>query len=473
MGQNFCYCGTQSDIYTVRIPARDNTLVSNNNSNRDIIEDNHDKDSFGDFCENSKGSKEDLDLKNNNNEVVSQQLKKTDSLKNKFYKVIEKYTERIDENEFEEKYISPVIKKIEKNLSQIENKNENFEQIIEECPLLFKNNKMIYKGTWNIKGEKDGFGTIIDPNGNKYTGGWKNDRFDGYGRIISVNGDYYEGEWKQGKAEGKGKFYSSSKNCIYEGEFKNNAFNGKGKQTFNNSYSYEGMFSNGIREGEGKYIHNNGNYYSGNFKNDIFNGEGTFKWEDGRLYIGLWKDGEMCGKGEFHWDEDTKYIGEYKESHREGYGIYHFKNGYYEGKWVNNMPHGNGKLFINGETYSGLFRYGKLIRKNTRNYSGKKSFENKKFTKQEDDSTNIQNFSLRNNDFDDSYEQGSQRNNIRDFASTTNVSKKSSLRKYSKDGNSRNVRKTLKKTSFTLTKIPRTIIPKNLKNGFLEKSTKK
>ena len=60
---------------------------------------------------------------------------------------------------------------------------------------------------WNIRGEKEGFGTLIDNEGNKYTGGWKEDKFNGYGRLISINGNYYEGEWTNGIIEGNGKYY--------------------------------------------------------------------------------------------------------------------------------------------------------------------------------------------------------------------------------------------------------------------------
>ena len=30
---------------------------------------------------------------------------------------------------------------------------------------------------WNINGEKEGFGILIDNEGNKYVGGWKEDKF--------------------------------------------------------------------------------------------------------------------------------------------------------------------------------------------------------------------------------------------------------------------------------------------------------
>jgi hypothetical protein len=48
---------------------------------------------------------------------------------------------------------------------------------------------------------------------------------------------------------------------------------------------------------------------------------------------------------------------------------------YYTGDWLNNMPHGEGKIFVNNKKItSGIFRYGKLIVKE----GGKKEKKEKK-----------------------------------------------------------------------------------------------
>jgi len=58
---------------------------------------------------------------------------------------------------------------------------------------------------------------------------------------------------------------------------------------------------------------------------------------------------------------------------REGYGTYYFgENNYYEGKWLNNLPHGEGKYNINGNLIEGLFRYGRIIK----NKNGQKKLGN-------------------------------------------------------------------------------------------------
>ena len=102
------------------------------------------------------------------------------------------------------------MKKIWKNF---EEKNEKIQNLIDENKkigrpaLLFKKNNELYKGMWNINGDKEGFGIFLDKEGNKYIGGWKEYKFNGYGRLLSMNGDYYEGEWMYGIIQGNGNYY--------------------------------------------------------------------------------------------------------------------------------------------------------------------------------------------------------------------------------------------------------------------------
>ena len=62
-------------------------------------------------------------------------------------------------------------------------------------PLFFKEINIKYYGSWDPASyQKEGWGILIDKEGNKYEGGWEKDTMDGYGRIISINGNYYEGD---------------------------------------------------------------------------------------------------------------------------------------------------------------------------------------------------------------------------------------------------------------------------------------
>lgn len=307
-----------------------------------------------------------LEEEENKISFESQYIEKgNDGIANYFDNFIKDYARYLDDEEYR-KAINPKIKEIEDNLELIE---DNFEseifnlKLFKKGPLLFKDNNMIYVGSWNNRFEKEGFGISIDKNGNKYIGNWKDDNFNGKGRIISINGDYYEGDWKSGIIEGFGIFYSSSNSYKYEGAFKNNKFDGKGKLTYEKeNIKYVGYFKNGVKEGKGKMIFGNKSKYEGQFKNDLFWGIGTFEWPDGRKYIGRWKNNCMEGIGEFIFDDNTRYKGEYKKNKRDGKGIFYRDNLCYLGDWFNNMPHGNGQIFFDKKIIkSGIFRYGKLV----------------------------------------------------------------------------------------------------------------
>lgn len=316
---------------------------------------------------------------NHENNSITKENKQKKLFENNIEDYIKLNAEYISEEQFE-KATLPTILEIEKNLDVLNKNNDkisnliNEHKIIDKSPLLF-NNHMIYKGSWNKKFQKEGYGILIDQYGNKYVGGWKNDQFHGYGRLFSKNGDYYEGEWINGIIEGKGKFHSKIYNFIYEGNFKNFLFHGKGiikykikKNDENNNnipISYEGQFKNGYKEGKGKLIFKDGSYYEGNFNLDKYNGEGIFKWKKEKYYSGEWKNNMIHGKGKFIWNKDTYYKGEYKNNMKNGKGTYHFgKSKSYKGIWKNNFPNGEGKLKFENKIIFVEFKNGKIIEKN-------------------------------------------------------------------------------------------------------------
>ena len=181
-----------------------------------------------------------------------------------------------------------------KILKQIENidinniNNKKSSEIFSKPPLLFKKDKSLYKGSFNLKGKKEGFGILIDSSGNKYIGEWKNDLFHGKGILISINGDFYQGNFISGRIEVNGIYYLSKNKYNYTGDFYNNKFDGKGKIIYekndtNNIYNYyEGDFSVGYMHGEGNLFFTDGSYYKGDFDKNYFEGDGTFIFKNGR-----------------------------------------------------------------------------------------------------------------------------------------------------------------------------------------------
>ena len=329
---------------------------SKNNSSSDIknIETNEIKFS------NVKNSKTEVELKKIKSDIIK-----------KFDNEIEKFAEFISQEKFDSVYNSePNVKKFEEYVDEnfLDNiGNNKFRNTFSKPPLLFKKDKSIYKGSFNFKGKKEGFGILIDSLGNKYIGEWKNDLFNGKGILLSVNGDFYYGDFISGKIEGSGIYISSQNKYTYTGEFVKNKFDGKGKINYeeNDIYdiytSYEGNFSEGYMHGEGNLIFSDDSNYEGNFDKNCFEGNGIFYFANGRKYNGNWKKNNMDGIGEFIWEDGTKYKGQYKNNIKEGNGVYSFGANLYDGLWVDNLPHGKGILLNEGLRIEGIFRYGKIV----------------------------------------------------------------------------------------------------------------
>ena len=148
-------------------------------------------------------------------------------------------------------------------------------------PIKF-NNGQIYKGSWNIKNQRHGFGINISPDGLIYKGLWNNDKIGNYGLFLEKTGNYVKGELKDGKLEGKGEMEIKGK-FKYIGDFKNDKPNGKGiLKDDEKGFEYNGEIVNGIKEGKGSLKFIDGIKYEGDFKNDVYDGIGVLEFKDGK-----------------------------------------------------------------------------------------------------------------------------------------------------------------------------------------------
>ena len=100
-------------------------------------------------------------------------------IKSNFENSMKNQAEFITDKSFEEILEKTNINKIDFP-NEIENKNE-YNSFI--APPLRFNNGQIYKGSWNIKNQRNGFGISINPNGLIYKGLWANDKIGNYGLI--------------------------------------------------------------------------------------------------------------------------------------------------------------------------------------------------------------------------------------------------------------------------------------------------
>jgi hypothetical protein len=232
-------------------------------------------------------------------------------------------------------------------------------------PMMKKKENEYYWGEWNLKGEKNGLGKLIKEDGSVYFGFFSENKFDGQGVLIRENGDYYLGTWKSGTAEGKGQIVLSSQGIKFEGNFQDNLREGYGEESYSDGSVYKGNYKNNEKDGEGTYTWPDRTVYTGSFKCSMLHGYGEMTWTDGRSYKGNFSENKLHGKGIHQWADGSSYDGFYSQGKKSGEGTFLWsKDKVYSGGWLNNKQHGNGVVSVNGKSFMGLWRFGKVIRLN-------------------------------------------------------------------------------------------------------------
>jgi hypothetical protein len=217
----------------------------------------------------------------------------------------------------------------------------------------------IYSGSFNLKWEKHGFGTLYTKYNEKISGFFKEDKLNGRGRIIYPEGDYFEGEFVDDKLCGYGE-YSNIEGIKYIGEWKDDMKNGFGEEIHYDGTVYVGEFKNDLKHGKGRFKWQNGNIFEGNLIKNQIEGIGKMVFYDNQFYKGEWKTNKIDGRGIFIWPDKKVYIGNYKNEKKWGYGIFVWPNGRrYEGQWLNGKQHGFGICYWNQKKQLSEWRLGK------------------------------------------------------------------------------------------------------------------
>ena len=163
-------------------------------------------------------------------------------------------------------------------------------------------------------------GTQVYPNGDKYTGEWKDDMKHGHGTYTYNNGEVYVGEYKDDMKHGEG-MYSWPDGNKYIGEWKDDMKHGQGTALFHSGDKYTGEWKDDMENGQGTYIYSNGDKHTGEYKNGNRDGHGTLTLHDGSKYVGEFKGDEGHGQGTYIYANGDKYTGEWKDGKKHGYGI--------------------------------------------------------------------------------------------------------------------------------------------------------
>lgn len=222
--------------------------------------------------------------------------------------------------------------------------------------------KSVYKGHWSLDKKKYGYGILINSEGSKYEGLFRNGKLDGRGRYITIKGDFFDGNFSNGSTNGFGIFIHPD-GSIYKGNWMNDLPWGEGEEWSSDGSYYKGDFFQGKKFGIGEFKWKDGAIYLGGIKNDLLNGDGIYTWSDGRRYKGFWQENNMHGYGVLENPDGTKYEGYFEINKKHGKGKYWYnKEKYYEGQWINGKQNGKGKIVKNGIVEEGLWVDGKKIK---------------------------------------------------------------------------------------------------------------
>lgn len=138
--------------------------------------------------------------------------------------------------------------------------------------------------------------TLVDIDGNTFTGDMVNDFFEGEGILTKLDGTVYTGDFKKGRYDGTG-ILTWKSGDKYEGGFKDGLFEGEGKFLYASGERYVGSFAKGERNGEGQYYIGTRLFYTGTWKNNLMHGYGTVFYQDGSFYKGDLVEGKREGRG--------------------------------------------------------------------------------------------------------------------------------------------------------------------------------
>lgn len=246
------------------------------------------------------------------------------------------------------------------------------------------------------------------PNGDVYSGGYKQNKRFGFGTLIFSNGEIYEGNWDTNCC-GKGKMTYSDKSVYdgewsryhysrtgedagskrngygvityangnkYEGEWKDDKIHGKGKETNSDGSIYDGEWVDDKFHGIGKRIQSDGGIYDGEFQNASFHGQGTYASSNGEVFVGEWAN-NILKSGKITYSMGVVYEGEIKNYKRHGTGKMMYDNGNgYNGKWFDDNPTvgirtlSNGTIIHCSHSKGVTMGYGKIIYPDEKVYYG-------------------------------------------------------------------------------------------------------
>ncbi|CAN0479102.1 unnamed protein product [Ectocarpus sp. 12 AP-2014] len=142
------------------------------------------------------------------------------------------------------------------------------------------------KYTWMKPAEEDGEDPQVHAT---YEGNYTDGKKAGTGKMTYPNGDEYTGEWKDNAMEGEGTYVYKATGDIYSGTWVANQKSGQGMYQFGaDDSTMHGTWVDGTIT-EGTWVFKDGTVYTGRFDGGRPKGEGTFAFPSGISQQGFYE----------------------------------------------------------------------------------------------------------------------------------------------------------------------------------------
>jgi hypothetical protein len=164
-----------------------------------------------------------------------------------------------------------------------------------------------------------GSGILSGVSGNAYHGEWKEDRKHGAGVVHYVSGVHERliGKWVKDEMDGWGTMMNRNGDRL-EGSFVNDFLEGQASVFLACGSEFHGSFKQGRINGHGTYTYADGSRYTGMFANDMRHGYGVYVYASGNKFLGAWEADKRCGHGKLEFYNRDIYDGNFEDDCLEG-----------------------------------------------------------------------------------------------------------------------------------------------------------
>lgn len=180
-------------------------------------------------------------------------------------------------------------------LWEIKVKNKWPEMHPQSAPLLDMSWKLYYRSKitrFQKENFREGFGTFVWANGNKYVGNWLKNKREGLGRMTYSNKDIFEGIFKDGRKHGNG-IYRFHNGTLYSGTWEKGRLHGSITIHYCNLDSFQGFYFRGERMGLGTLLFSKGpvSAYVGDWRRGRQEGNGKLILRNKSEIHSIWLNG--------------------------------------------------------------------------------------------------------------------------------------------------------------------------------------